>query len=507
MASAVGLIAVGSLFGGARRDQAARAAEEFQDPKPAPAKYLGAKSCASCHTNESQIRESAPFSIGYFKFNEHNTWKTEDKHSIAYQSLLGQRGQDMARNLKVASVTAPEVGCLRCHSASQEEVANRQGNGFDTADGVSCENCHGPSEKWNQPHQQLDFQKNTTEEREELRMIDLRDPVVQTAQCLSCHIGNVGEGKVVTHEMYAAGHPPLPSIEVSTFSNVIPRHWRLDGEKGEGIRKYLGFKDGQKEETRLVLVGAVVALKTSMKLLADEAVKGTVAQPSQGWPNLARFDCSSCHHDLKRESWRQVRGYQGPPGRPPINEWPVELVELAIDRIGFDDPKGAEELRSAFKTHRDEVHKQVFARPFGRKEGLIKAAGEFASWADALIAKLKTASYTDETANRLFVELVKKTKAEMPEFDAARHVAWALKILAADAGDKLTNRKGVEAVFAGPSGLDKNLNLILPAGRNYKLEENLEGALKTIGDFEPSDFHKAILGLDQALNAEKPKAE
>ena len=31
--------------------------------------------------------------------------------------------------------------------------------------------------------------------------------------CLSCHLGNAREGRVVTHEMYAAGHPPLPGFE------------------------------------------------------------------------------------------------------------------------------------------------------------------------------------------------------------------------------------------------------------------------------------------------------
>ncbi len=43
---------------------------------------------------------------------------------------------------------------------------------------------------------------------------------------MSCHVGNATQGKVVTHPMFAAGHPPLPPIEVASFSKNEPQHWR-----------------------------------------------------------------------------------------------------------------------------------------------------------------------------------------------------------------------------------------------------------------------------------------
>src|SRR5437763_622141 len=49
-------------------------------------------------------------------------------------------------------------------------------------------------------------------------MRDLWDPAKRTELCVSCHIGNEKEGKVLTHEMYVAGHPPLPSFDMATFS-------------------------------------------------------------------------------------------------------------------------------------------------------------------------------------------------------------------------------------------------------------------------------------------------
>ena len=62
-------------------------------------------------------------------------------------------------------------------------------------------------------------------------MIDVRNPIVRAEQCFGCHIGNAAEGKIITHEMYAAGHPPLPNIEIESYVAQLPRHWRYLDEK------------------------------------------------------------------------------------------------------------------------------------------------------------------------------------------------------------------------------------------------------------------------------------
>ena len=62
-------------------------------------------------------------------------------------------------------------------------------------------------------------------------MTDLWDPVRRAETCASCHVGNHDEGKVVTHAMYAAGHPPLPGFETATFGDLEPRHWQYLSEK------------------------------------------------------------------------------------------------------------------------------------------------------------------------------------------------------------------------------------------------------------------------------------
>jgi hypothetical protein len=391
-------------------------------------------------------------------------------------------------------VTKLSAGCIGCHGAGEAEQKNRgEGDSFEPSEGVSCENCHGPSSRWFAAHIDSTFRKKSTADREKLGLNDLRAPSVQSAQCLSCHIGKADEGKVVTHEMYAAGHPPLPSVEVSMFSDVIPRHWWLVGEKpSEKVRQAAGFVPGTKEKTRLSLVGAAVALKTAMKLVADETrANGSTTVPGLAWPDYARFDCWSCHHDLKRESWRQVRGYPAAPGRPPISEWPRAIVELGIARLELDDPS-AKALYGELLGHEKAVLDESTARPYGRKVPLADAAEKFAAWSDVLIKRLSSASYDEAVSAKLLRKLVEKAVTETPDYDAARHIAWTIGVLVADSGSKLTNLAEIKEVL---KKFDAGLKLTLPAGRKYEIEDQLSTGLQIIGDYEPATFQENLKEL------------
>jgi hypothetical protein len=463
--------------------------------------YKGSSTCKNCHSNPDQSKQELP--VQYFvKYDEYTTWQKLDKHSIAYQNLLDERGQRMARLLGIKDPTELKAGCIGCHGAGLAEAKDRVGSVlFKPEEGVSCENCHGPSSNWWGPHVEPSFRQTSTEDREKMGLIDLRLPKRQAEQCLSCHIGN-SDGKVVTHEMYAAGHPPLPSIEVATFSDVIPRHWWLVGEKrSANLRKAVNFEEGTKEKTRLSLVGAAVALKTTMKLLADETkANGSTTVPGLAWPDYARFDCWSCHHDLKRESWRQVRGYQAAPGRPPISEWPKAIVELGISRLELDDP-AAKTLRGELAGHQKAVLDEAYAKPYGRRVPMATAADQFASWLDVLIDRLAAAKYDDAVADKLLVKLVESAEDQTVDYDAARHIAWTIVILADDAGPKLgKHRPEVEAIL---KKFEVGLNLKLPAGRDYKIEDFLGKALDVIGDYEPAAFQKDLKELLAVLKLPK----
>ena len=79
------------------------------------------------------------------------------------------------------------------------------------------------------------------------------------------------EGKVITHEMYAAGHPPLAGLEVAAFSDEMPRHWQYVKEKSKTVQETFQVAPSRFEESQVVLVGGMVAFRETMRLLAEEA--------------------------------------------------------------------------------------------------------------------------------------------------------------------------------------------------------------------------------------------
>src|SRR5206468_1043440 len=127
-----------------------------------------------------------------------------------------------------------------------------------------------------------------------------RDPVRRSELCLSCHLGNADEGKVLTHEMYAAGHPPLPGFDTATFSLVEPPHWwqprKVDAFKDpksgpQWIKNFAADLSGL-HHTKTILLGSVVALREAMELMAAQA---QAADQGPAWPEYSHFECYSCH--------------------------------------------------------------------------------------------------------------------------------------------------------------------------------------------------------------------
>ena len=84
------------------------------------------------------------------------------------------------------------------------------------------------------------------------------------------------------------------------------------------------------------MVSGLVAFRESMKLFADQAAAGEQPDtPKALWPDYARYDCTSCHHDIRADngaSWRQLRRQGRVPGRPPAPEWPLVLSIWPLTR-------------------------------------------------------------------------------------------------------------------------------------------------------------------------------
>ena len=131
------------------------------------------------------------------------------------QALSSDVGERMARILKLGKKSEEAQKCLACHALYT--TPEQRGRAFELADGVSCENCHGPASAWLGPHTTRDWPH---EKSVALSMYDTRNVIHRTEKCLECHLGT--KNKFVDHEMIAAGHPDL-YFELDSFSAVMPR--------------------------------------------------------------------------------------------------------------------------------------------------------------------------------------------------------------------------------------------------------------------------------------------
>jgi hypothetical protein len=386
--------------------------------------------------------------------------------------------------------------CLACHGVAINEESARH-KSFERAEGVTCAICHGAFKDWVGPHYNpVDREAwralSRTDKETKYGMADLWDPVKRATLCTSCHVGNAAEGKFLTHEMYAAGHPPLPGFEPAVFSNGM-RHWQYLREKGADIQRILQFNGKDREQTKLVLVGAAVSLAESMRLLASQCREcGQATDKGKRGLDLANFDCYACHHDLKTESWRQKYGFAGTPGRVPMRPWPTALVRLAI-RHAADGPAQAEVLTTDLEKRLQQVRDSFDARPFGSPARITSAAEDLATWAKDL-AEMVNHKPCDEAAGRKLLALIPSLYQDgVLDYDSARQVAWAFQAICEELGEQDVEVKRLLGL------LKDQLKLELPAGRQKRIEDELQGGLKVLSDYDPEAFRRALKELSNRL--------
>ena len=279
-----------------------------------PGKYNGPGSCSStsCHGSVQPRTETTVLQ------NEYSTWAVRDKHTKAFMVLSNDVGKRMGRILNVE----PEKNkkCTDCHALVVPD--DQKARTFDSNDGVSCENCHGPASNWLGPHTTRDWKY---EKSLDLGMYDTRDLVKRSERCLSCHLGTTE--KYVDHEMIAAGHPDL-YFEQASFEAVMPRHWK-DYTKDPWI------------EVRTMATGQAIQLRENMRRITRDA--------NRLWPEYAELDCFACHHSLTaaKDSWRQERGYPGRrAGNPPWNPSRYAIFQHVVREA---DAGEAQQLEEAVK--------------------------------------------------------------------------------------------------------------------------------------------------------------
>ncbi len=446
--------------------------------------------CVDCHGRTPDDVKNSRFTKDYRSdefvlLTESRTWEESDPHSRSFKVLKEPLARRMAEILKYDVTKSAK--CLTCHGIDKYAGLPLPEGDFDLAKrfetvgtidvdppGVTCNVCHGLRKSWQSEHYNpvkgtIPWRTLAPDKKKEAGMRNLRHPVVKAQLCVSCHVGNAAEGKVVTHEMYAAGHPPLPPFELTSYMEGEPKHWAYPTDPrlkffasvpAADRWKLFHFNDAKDESylSRNFAVGAVVALRAEAELLLADAK--TAENGGEGL-DFARFDCYACHHDLKYPSDRQKRGYDGPPGRPTLRAAPgliagivakhgegVETTDLAKTATGFHDKwialREAVALRKAATGFHDKwlaLRKAATARPFGHPTKVKEAAMAVIDWCDnflAILGNSPSSLYTIEQAKRLRELLAEAaTSASIADPEAAMLLAWGYTTLAREAGVQL----------------------------------------------------------------------
>jgi hypothetical protein len=325
---------------------------------------LGSPSCggtskaARCHlqldaTDPTPRRDHYSQIQGSIRFRELAVWRQHGGHARSFERLGTERAKTMADQLAYFEAGQKEpdparkdpqkrADCLSCH-ALQTGAAGDPSRPFE---GVSCESCHGNAGAgktdgkidpgWIDVHTQSDWWTKSRPEWTNHGMTYLPEVRSWARTCLECHLGTgEGEYRRLTHELYAAGHPPL-SFELVTDLALAPHHFRERAGADLVPQDRLPWFDA-----RLWAVGQAVTFTESMRRL-EKALRAGPAL------DLSFLECFACHHALdttqSRRSlagWRQgTRGFFGQPGEPVLSleNWMVarHVAKRLLPKETFD---------------------------------------------------------------------------------------------------------------------------------------------------------------------------
>jgi hypothetical protein len=497
---AIGILSFAGLFLllTGRHRAVLKAEQEAEKPKGPTKVYYGTSTCIDCHSKGTSQKDPVCLCT------EANIWKKEDKHKNAYKILEDKRAQRMGKllNIKVTE----DKRCLTCHSVYIEDKELEKKSKeveFKREEGVSCVACHGAYEEWVSEHSILvkrpNWRKKTREQKEkEGGMTDLWNPTRRAEVCASCHVGNTEQGKVITHDMYAAGHPPLPSFEIETFCEAMPAHWKLLAEKNPVAQKLLQYDSSQLERVKLVVEGGVAEFREAMQLLATQAKQNGEGDDSRRILDYAQYDCSACHHELRSPSWRQAAAYgKRTPGRPPMRPWPTALLKLGIRHAAQEDEQLYGQYSKEFETGLRELHQAFDARPFGVPTKIFKAADQLAKRADKLLKEMNKGKYDRAASKRFLNELC--SDRTVLDYDSARQTLWAFKIIYNELQPKPTTDMKIPGIL---KALDESLHLQLPAGQRYEILKELDKMLRKMGEYKANEVSERLQDISRLLKAE-----
>ena len=522
----------------------------FEQPmqgQPAPAKVaqlresVSATHCIGCHAGEKspayqEYKDEKR--TEFIRLDEYHTWNELDLHRFAHKNITpsekgGPNGgpnlawkmqaalqQDKKRQVNGKAYQVERAAeCLACHAVDlswnalnstalpidktlmDDEKVPR----FSTRFGVSCEACHGFADKWLGEHIKISWRdKKPDDKLKEFGQVDLRSPRVRAERCASCHVGSKDEGKFVTHEMYAAGHPPLPVFEMANYGREQPAHYypananeaykkMFDDEQKNkkpdipaSVRNRFHYRPDEIGEARDVAIGAIVGFRNNVKLLEHDA--GNLKDGEL--LDFAHFDCAACHHDLKSPSDRQNRR-GGIPGRP-LMKVPTELLEVVVDHASNLEGAGRElntESYHRFSKELEGLRTAFDARPFGNPVEIEKSAKSLNELSSKMLDDLENRAFRRDPKmglqQAISARLLKLGEAKdgYLDHDSAQQLAWALRALIVKPSEK-------SVALAQTIGLSLREPVLKTPPQS--VESRLPERLKKEKEYESRKFLKAI---------------
>jgi len=465
----------------------------------APEKNLfrGSSICSGCH---SGLGDFSPDVLNRVCLTEYKTWNQADRHADAYASLSSDRAASIGRLLR-RDVFHTDTGCVQCHSLTAQLPAQPYDQAARQAllnDGIGCEACHGPSSNWLSEHSQFaSWQAKSLDAKTDMGWIDVRSPVTRAEICISCHVGSAVHGRVITHDMYAAGHPPLAGFELESFADRMPRHWRYAHEKTNDANSSF-------QRTQNLLIAAVVSMRMAVELAAAE-----VAAPQQAnrWPEFGRLDCFACHHELQSPGRRLVQHQVAMPGRPQLVVGCLPLVRVAATVA--DGAPSDEKL--------DAVEKQLQtpfeSNPFGDRGKLAQESRSVVEWCRSVEQRLESLDLTLPQARDVLRQIAEQAAGEYRDYDSARQLlgAWLVVYGELDVRGELLlsddQRRRVDGFLASigqeyPQIVERRrINVVCgaepPAKRDYNAL--LAQQYKNRIEYDPARFKELLTQLARSL--------
>jgi len=509
-------------------------------------KQESVKACGQCHY-EAGGGFAKP-DVSFSRQNELKFWLANDKHAIARRRVeplnkeeLADEALKLVTDLQLSSLPADWFGasnvlsrriceklgydvttpdgyatfrnnCLTCHGGYSGDNDNQDfAKDGGAQPGISCNFCHQieANKEWIPQHgipgAGTSWRNLAPTAKTAAGMRDLVNVATQATNCYDCHIGNRDKNMFVTHVMYAAGHPPLPSIELQTFCSSMPQHWQSELVVNASLENVsAAARDDYFQQnfpalfatatpatltpgatlwnTRKMIVGALAARLHGVSLLADSATP-------ERWADYSLYDCAACHHELREPSSRQARGYAGAPGRPRQFEWPEALLTVALDVSGPD-------MKSSVTAVEAKLTAAFSQTPFGEPAAVASIATELQAMLETAVGLAQGKPFSAQTGREVIRRLATTPKEKLLVYDSGRQVVWAIQAIAAEleaVGEPLPAEFTAKIAALGDPAVT-GIEATLPAGRQvFIYPENLNADLARKANYSPDRLAENLM--------------